>query len=53
MTTDDEIEQALMEAHVALDQARDVAPTPVSEMLQDVEADLEDVLQVYREHRDE
>jgi len=53
MTPDDQTERLMIEAVVALDQAREQAPADVSEGLRQAEQQVQAVLRVYRENRAE
>jgi len=53
MTPDDETERLLIDAVVKLGRAQEQAPVDVSEGLRQAEQQVQAVLRVYRENRDE
>jgi len=53
VTPDDETERLLIDAVVKLDRAQEQAPVDVSEGLRQAEQQVQAVLRVYRENRDE
>jgi hypothetical protein len=53
VTPDDDTERLLIDAVVKLDRAQEQAPLDVSQGLQQAEQQVQEVLRVYRENRDE